>query len=91
MNKKVKMLIWGPKVSKRKSDRKGTEVHLPQRTSASDPCVAARIAGGRWCRESCSQRSYHGGEGKSGRYGCHISVRGKTKEKLESRLTKILS
>lgn len=46
--------------------------HLPQRTSASGPCVAAGRVAGRWCREFCSQRSYHEGEGKSGRFECHI-------------------
>ena len=47
-------------------------VDLRQRTSASGPCVAAGTDGARWCRGSCSQRSYRGGEGKSGRYGCRI-------------------
>ncbi len=65
---KAEMFIWRVKTF----DRKGTKVPLPQRTSASDPCVAAGKDGGRWCRESCSQRFYHAGEGKWGRYGCHI-------------------
>lgn len=74
-------LIWVTKIK--------YKVHLPQRTSASDPCVAAGIDGGRWCRESCSQRSYRAGEGKLGRYGCRIWVSRKVKS--ESSLVKFLT
>lgn len=54
------------------SDKQGTRVNLQQKTSASDPCVAAGTDVARWYRESCNRRSYRGGEGMSGRYGCRI-------------------
>lgn len=44
--------------------------------------MAAGTDVARWCRESCNRRSYRGGEGMSGRYGCHIWVR-KKREMIE--------
>lgn len=69
-NKKVSTVRTCAQTQLGRLEKSIREVKLPQRTSVSDPCGAAGRAGERWCRGSCSQRSYREGEGRLGRYGC---------------------
>lgn len=56
----------------------------PQRTSASGPCVAVGKGVGQWCRGSCSQTSYHAGEGRWDRYEYRTWMGGKRQTDMGS-------